>query len=105
MREFYVYMVLCDDGSYYVGITNDAERRVAEHNAGLNPRSYTFTRRPVSLAYCGGFADPESAIAFEKQLKGWSRAKKRALSNGDWKGVRDIVRSERQRRATRSKPC
>jgi len=34
MKSYWVYMVLCNDGSYYTGVTNDAERRVGEHNSG-----------------------------------------------------------------------
>jgi putative endonuclease len=98
MRDYYVYMVLCADGSYYVGITNSVERRLWEHNAGISESSYTFTRRPVSLAHCSSFGNVDDAIRWEKQLKGWSRAKKRALVDDDWEKVHQIVRDERFRR-------
>jgi putative endonuclease len=84
MEEFCVYMVCCDDGSYYIGITNDPVRRVWEHNVGNDPRCYTFTRRPVRLVYSSVFSDVREAIAWEKRIKGWSRAKKEALIRGDW---------------------
>lgn len=45
---------------------------------------YTFTRRPVRLVYATHFHDPNEAIRFEKQIKGWSRKKKQALIDGDW---------------------
>ena len=84
MRSYWVYMVRCSDGSFYVGITNDAERRVGEHNYGLDPRCYTFTRRPVELVHASEFHWIHEAISWEKQLKGWSRAKKLALIEKDW---------------------
>ena len=92
-NSYFVYMVLCDDGSYYTGVTRDADRRVAEHNEDLDPRCYTFTRRPVKLVYSSQFNEVDDAIRFEKRLKGWSRKKKQALVRGDWN---EIVRIARQ---------
>ena len=85
-------MVLCGDASYYTGITHDVDVRVAQHNEGIDTHCYTFTRRPVRLVYAGGFYNPNDAIAFEKQLKGWSRKKKEALIRGDWEAVKAIAR-------------
>jgi putative endonuclease len=96
MEPYYVYMLLCADGSFYVGITNDSDRRVAEHNVGLDPDSYTHERRPVRLVHCSGFRQVLDAIRWEKQLKGWSRAKKRALVNDDCHAIHEIVRTERR---------
>ncbi|HET7815430.1 MAG TPA: GIY-YIG nuclease family protein, partial [Candidatus Baltobacteraceae bacterium] len=96
MDMFVVYMVECRDGSYYTGVTNDADRRVAEHNAGIDPHSYTFTRRPVRLVYSTVYYDPSEAIRFEKQLKGWSRKKKQALIRGDWKEIVSLSREIRR---------
>ena len=84
MRSYFVYIVECSDGTYYTGVTNDVERRVGEHNFGLDERSYTFTRRPVELVFSTEFKEVNDAIQFEKQLKGWSRAKKRAIIEGRW---------------------
>ena len=88
MRSYWVYIVECSDASYYTGITNDVDRRVAEHNLGTDAHAYTFMRRPVVLVYSTEYADPDSAIRFEKQVKGWTRAKKRALIRGDWAALR-----------------
>lgn len=52
-----------------------------EHNSSDSPGSYTFSRKPVDLVYYENFYSPEVAIKREKQLKGWSRAKKLALIN------------------------
>ncbi|MBV9719998.1 MAG: GIY-YIG nuclease family protein [Candidatus Eremiobacteraeota bacterium] len=84
MKNYFVYMLLCSDDSFYVGITNDADARVVQHNLGTNPRSYTYTRRPVKLVHVSLFYDVNNAIRWEKQLKGWSRAKKSALIKDDW---------------------
>ena len=95
MESFWVYIVQCRDASYYIGITNDTERRVAEHNQGLDPHCYTFMRRPVCLVYASEFHDPNDAIRFEKQIKGWSRKKKHALIRGDWTTIVKVSREIR----------
>jgi putative endonuclease len=84
MNQYFVYILLCSDNSYYTGVTNDLERRLYEHENGLDPNSYTFKRRPVKLVFQESFNDVIQAIAFEKQVKGWRRAKKEAIINGDW---------------------
>ncbi len=84
MKQYFVYILLCSDNSYYTGVTNNMERRLYEHETGLNPNSYTHKRRPVKLVFSEVFNDINQAIAFEKQLKGWKRAKKEALINGNW---------------------
>jgi putative endonuclease len=84
MNQYFVYILLCNDNSYYTGITNDLERRLYEHDNGISPGSYTNKRRPVKLVFHERFPDPTRAIAFEKQVKGWNRVKKEALINRDW---------------------
>ena len=84
MKQYFVYILLCSDNSYYTGVTNDIERRLYEHENGMNPGSYTCKRRPVKLVLHERFPDVTQAIAFEKQVKGWKRAKKEAIINGDW---------------------
>jgi len=77
-------MLECSDQSFYVGISSEIEKRLEGHQKGLSKDSYTFSRRPVVLKWIQEFTSPELAIAFEKQLKGWSRRKKIALINEDW---------------------
>ncbi|GAC1309640.1 MAG: GIY-YIG nuclease family protein [Mucilaginibacter sp.] len=84
MKQYFVYILLCSDNSYYTGITNDIERRLYEHESGLDPGSYTCKRRPVKLVFQETFTEVVQAIAFEKQIKGWKRRKKEAMINGDW---------------------
>jgi putative endonuclease len=84
VRIYYVYMLRCIDGSFYVGVTNDVERRYNEHCAGHDKTSYTFTRRPLRLVYVDEFQSPVDAISFEKRLKSWTHMKKRAFADKDW---------------------
>lgn len=93
VKLFWVYMVLCADGKYYVGVTNDVERRVGQHNTGEIPNCYTFERRPVELVYATDFRDMNDAIRWEKQIKKWSHAKKAALARGDFEAIRRLARS------------
>ncbi len=90
----YVYIVECSDGSFYTGITNDLDRRIAEHNDGDNPKSYTFNRRPVILVYIEDHSDPYHAISREKQIKGWSRKKKIAMIHGEWDKLPELSKSK-----------
>ncbi|MBX7205758.1 MAG: GIY-YIG nuclease family protein [Bacteroidia bacterium] len=78
-KLLYVYLVECTDGSFYTGVTNNIDRRLNEHNMGLNSGAYTFDKRPVVLKYCQAFTDYNLAIKREKQIKGWSKQKKLAL--------------------------
>jgi putative endonuclease len=99
MRSIYnliVYIVKCKDGSYYTGVTNDLEARVAQHNSGLDPDAYTFSRRPVELVFAYGFQDRNLGIAFEKKIKGWTRAKKEALLKWDWETIHELAKCKNQ---------
>jgi len=96
MKTIYLYIVRCQDGSYYIGLTNDLERRLFEHNSGFDPKSYTFQRRPVTLVYCDTFNDPLQAIEREKQIKGWSRRKKEALIACNWKTLKRFSACENE---------
>jgi putative endonuclease len=87
----FVYILRCSDDSFYEGSAtgNDLHRRIAEHQTGVFP-GYTYTRRPVELAWSEHFDRIIDAIAVERKLKGWSRAKKQALIRGDWSLVRRL---------------
>lgn len=91
MTGAFLYILLCADGSYYVGTTRkDLELRLAEHNSG-SLGGYTLVRRPVVLVYAEHFETITDAIAAERQIKGWSRAKKEALIKGDWNSIRGLA--------------
>lgn len=91
-KSYYVYILKCSDDSYYVGITNDLERRLFEHRSGLDTNSYTFHKRPLKLIYFEEFSEAIAAITFEKQVKGWSRKKKEALIKKDWDEVSKLAK-------------
>ncbi len=91
VETYYVYMLLCADESFYVGITNDLQLRLGQHEFGTDRRSYTFSRRPVALVHASDFHDVNQAIAWEKHLKGWSRSKKKALIADQWSLVRKLA--------------
>jgi putative endonuclease len=80
----WLYILRCADGSYYTGTTRaELEKRIAEHQAGYFG-GYTSTRRPVTLVYSEYFDRIVDAIAAERKVKGWSRAKKEALIANDF---------------------
>ena len=88
----WLYILRCADGSYYVGTTRKAlEERLGEHNAGLYD-GYTARRRPVTLVFAQHFDTITDAIAAERQVKGWSRAKKEALIAGNWERVAELAK-------------
>jgi putative endonuclease len=89
----YVYMLRCTDNSFYVGSAtgDDVSPRVDQHNAG-SYRGYTFTRRPVVLVWSEHFDRITDGIAAERQIKGWSRAKKEALIRSDRTKVSQLSR-------------
>ncbi|HXP30054.1 MAG TPA: GIY-YIG nuclease family protein [Stellaceae bacterium] len=88
----YVYILRCADGSYYVGSTRASlEARMAQHNSG-KPGGYTARRRPVELVFHQEFERIGDAIASERQLKGWTRAKKEALIRGDYVALNALAR-------------
>ena len=90
--SFHTYILRCADGSYYVGHTDDIERRIAEHKQGMIT-VYTRKRRPVRLVFAEEFPTRYEALSAERQIKGWSRAKKEALINGNWRRLKALARN------------
>ena len=89
---YYVYMLRCFDGTFYIGVTNDFDRRFYEHRTGFNEDCYTFTRQPLRVAYVGEFDRIVDAIDFEKKMKAWSHKKKRAFAGEQWEKFREYSR-------------
>jgi putative endonuclease len=88
----YLYILLCSDGSFYIGTTRAAlEIRVAQHNAGTF-KGYTESRRPVKLVFSQWFDRITDAIESERKLKKWSRAKKQAFIRGDMALLQQLAR-------------
>lgn len=88
----WVYILRCRDSSYYVGVTSDIDRRLDEHYHSHS--GYVSKRKPCEFLWSEEFANIDDAIAFEKQVKGWSRAKKEALMRGDWAELQRLARAK-----------
>lgn len=94
MKDFFVYIVKCSDNSYYTGVTSNLEQRITEHNNGKYT-GYTSQRLPVILVYSNMFNNADDAIRAENQIKGWSRAKKEALIEGDFEKLKELSKSSK----------
>jgi putative endonuclease len=77
-RTWYVYLIVCGDGTLYAGATNDVEARLAAHANGKGAR-YTRGRGPIALVHCEPQADRSAALRRERELKRLRRAAKLAL--------------------------
>ena len=102
-KPFFVYMLRCSDGSYYVGHTDELELRLAEHQGGAGCE-YTRKRTPVELVWSAEFTTRDEAKAMEARLKGWSRAKKEALIQNDWDQISKLGSRGSKGRALRDAP-
>jgi len=97
LKFMYVYILKCFDKTYYVGVTNNLDRRFQEHQEGINHQAYTHSRRPVELVWNQLFSNPDEAIQFEKKIKKWSRAKKKALISGEYDDLIELSKNKRER--------
>ena len=89
MKTYYVYIMTNKTGTLYTGVTNNLERRVYEHKHKLIP-GFTSKYNITKLVYYEEGNDVNAALAREKQIKGWLRAKKIALIesiNPEWKDL------------------
>lgn len=96
-------MLHCADRSFYVGHTDDLDVRIATHMSG-EFGGYTSTRLPVKLVWSDEFPTRYEALAAERQIKGWSRAKKLALIRGDWKLISELARNKEKGGLRRAQP-
>ena len=88
-RTFYVYIMCSKSGVLYIGVTNDLERRVNEHREGLT-KGFTKKYRVGHLVYFEEFDRPGDAITREKQIKGWTRARKLDLIHSTNLPMKDL---------------
>src|SRR6266851_4282037 len=88
--HFYLYILKCNDGSFYIGHTDNIEKRMSEHNLGLIDKCYTKNRRPVELIFLQIFDTRDDAFCAERKIKGWSRKKKEAFIKGDWQEIKRL---------------
>ena len=83
VKPFFAYILLCSDGSYYTGSTDELDNRIAEHQNGEGCE-WTRKRLPVEFVWRQEFPTRDEAQAAEHQIKKWTRAKKEALISGDF---------------------
>ena len=84
---FYVYILKCRDDSYYVGHTDNLEKRIEEHRQGVG-NGYTSSRLPVALVYSEAFSQRSYALYAERKLKRWTRKKKEVVIRYGWQALR-----------------
>jgi putative endonuclease len=101
MLTFWVYLLRCADGSYYAGHTDNLELRLAQHAEGKGG-AWTRSRRPTVLVWSETAPTRDEALAFERRIKGWSRAKKDALIAGDWDRLTALSKPRTNRPSTSS---
>jgi len=77
--EYFVYILECADGSFYVGCTSDLKKRVGQHNNSKQGAHHTKIRRPVILKYFEVYKTLREAMRREREVKGWRREKKLSL--------------------------
>jgi predicted GIY-YIG superfamily endonuclease len=90
-NSFFVYILKCADGSFYIGHSSDVEERVKVHKDGRGAL-WTACRRPVELVYQESHSTEELAIHRERQLKRWTHAKKVALISGNLSELKSLAK-------------
>lgn len=85
-KSFFVYILKCSDNSYYTGHTDDLEKRLLEHQ-NIIENCYTAIRQPTKLVFYRCMHSRMEALAFEYQVKRWSRKKKEALITKNWENL------------------
>jgi putative endonuclease len=91
--SFWAYMLHCRGGYFYTGHTDNLENRIAQHESGMLP-GFAFEYAPIKLVWSQEFATRYEALAAERQIKGWSRAKKLALIQGDWLKIAELAKNK-----------
>lgn len=81
--KWYVYIIECQDGSYYTGMTWDPACRWDQHQSGEGA-TYTKNHPPKKIVYIEEHEDIGAARNRERQIKGWNRMKKEKLISGEW---------------------
>jgi putative endonuclease len=90
-RTYWVYIMTNRSGTLYIGLTKNLMRRIQEHRLG-RVAGFTAQYKITRLIHAEPFSEVRDALGREKQLKGWTRAKKLALiaaSNPDWRDLGD----------------
>jgi putative endonuclease len=87
-----MYILECSDGSYYTGSTVNLEQRLWQHQQGLGA-NHTRKHLPVKLVYSESYDRVADAFYREKQVQGWSRAKKKALIEGRFEDLPKLAKT------------
>lgn len=79
--SYFIYIVECNDGTFYTGVAKDVAKRVQEHNSSDKGAKYTKARRPVALRYFEELEDRSRACKREYEIKQLKREEKLRLIN------------------------
>ncbi|MBC8400685.1 MAG: GIY-YIG nuclease family protein [Candidatus Marinimicrobia bacterium] len=93
----YMYILKCNDGSFYTGSTLDLEYRFEQHQNGEGAK-YTMKRLPVKLVYFEEYDRIDEAFYREKQVQGWRREKKKALISGEYEKLPELSENYTQKK-------
>ena len=96
--SFWTYILRCADGTYYVGHTDDIDKRWGQHQSG-EVQGYTSQRRPLEFMWADEMPTRDEALAAELRIKKWSRAKKEALIMNDWNRLSHFAKPPKDRRS------
>lgn len=91
--SFWAYMLHCRGGKFYTGHTDNLEYRLAQHQSGQIP-GFTSKLLPVELVWSQEFPTRIEVLEAERRIKGWSRAKKMALTRGDWAEISRLAKGK-----------
>ena len=86
----YMYILECSDGTYYTGSTKNLEKRIWEHK-NMMGANYTKKKNPVKLVYYEKYSRIDKAFYREKQIQGWSHAKKKALIERNTNNLHELA--------------
>jgi len=95
----WVYILKCNDDSYYTGSTVDFQSRIVKHGED-SVSGWTASRLPVKIAFVHEFNTIDEAIRAERQIKGWSRAKKEALINSNFDLLVELSKNSQEKSKT-----
>jgi putative endonuclease len=90
MKDYFVYILSNSAATLYIGVTSNLDRRLFQHNDHQDGGSFVSRYNLDRLVYTEVYRDAQQAIARERQLKGWSRAKKLKLireQNPEWRDL------------------
>jgi len=89
----HLYILRCANDSLYVGSTDNIEERIKKHKSGWGSQ-FTGSHEPIELVYTEEYTTYKEAFKRERQIKGWSRAKKEALITGDIELLKQLSKSK-----------